>query len=95
MPDWYLFGLQLGVSRNELDMIKRQYPWDNHMCKVKMFEAWLRVDTNATCGKLARALVGVGKRNIAEALCIARGTYHMYTDCCGVGIRVNCGRFWM
>ena len=46
------------------------------MCKVKMFEAWLRVDTNATCGKLARALVGVGKRNIAEAMCTARGIHH-------------------
>ena len=46
------------------------------MCTVKMFKAWLRVDTNATCVKLARALVDVGKRNIAEAMCTARGTDH-------------------
>ena len=71
-----------------MDMIKRQYPWDDYMCKVKMFEAWVIVDTNATCGKLARALVAVGKRNIAEALCTARGMYHTYTDCCGVGIGI-------
>ena len=43
------------------------------MCKVKMFGAWLRVDTSASYRKLARALTAVGKRNIAEALCTARG----------------------
>ena len=73
VPNWYLLGLQLGVSADELDVIERNYPRDNHMCKVKMFGAWLRVDTSATYGKLARALVAVGKWNIAEALCTARG----------------------
>ena len=43
------------------------------MCKVKMFAAWLKVDTNASYRKLARALVAVGKRNVAEAMCIERG----------------------
>ena len=43
------------------------------MCKVKMFGAWLRVDTTATYRKLARALVAVGKRNVGEAMCIERG----------------------
>ena len=43
------------------------------MCKVEMFGAWLRVDTSATYRKLARALTAVGKRNIGEALCTAKG----------------------
>ena len=73
VPDWYLLGLQLGVSTDELDVIERNYPRDNHMCKVRMFGAWLRMDTSATYRKLARALVTLGKRNIAEALCTARG----------------------
>ena len=73
VPNWYLLGLQLGVSEDELDMIEINYPRDNDLCKVKMFGAWLRVDTSATYGKLARALVTVGKRNIAEAMCTARG----------------------
>ena len=73
VPTWYLLGLQLGVSTDELDVIERNYPRDNHMCKVKMFGAWLRMDTSATYRKLARALVTLGKRNIAEALCTARG----------------------
>ena len=73
VPNWYLLSLQLGVSGDELDVIERNYPRDNHMCKVKMFGTWLRVDTSATCRKLARALVTLGKRNIAEAFCTARG----------------------
>ena len=73
MPDWHLLGLQLEVRADELDVIERNYPRDNHVCKAKMFGAWLRVDTNATYEKLVRALVAVGKRNIAEAMCIARG----------------------
>ena len=76
MPNWYLLGLQLGVSADELDVIETNYPRDNHMCKAKMFGAWLRADTSATYEKLARALVTVGKRNIAEAMCTARGMSH-------------------
>ena len=54
-------------------MIERNYPRDNDLCKVKMFGAWLRVDTSATYEKLARALVAVGNRTIAERICTARG----------------------
>ena len=74
VPNWYLLGLQLGVTADELDVIERNYPRDNQMCKAKMFGAWLRMDTSATDEKLARSLVAVGKRNIAEAMCAARGT---------------------
>ena len=73
MHNWYLLGLQLGVSGDELDEIERNYPRDNQMCKVKMFGTWLRVDTSATYGKLARALLVVGNRSLAEAMCTARG----------------------
>ena len=93
VPNWYLLGLQLGVSGDELDMIERNYPRDNDLCKVKMFGAWLRMDTSATYKKLGRALVTLGKRNIAEAMCTARGTSYMNNHvhilvrilCCGGG----------
>ena len=81
MLDWYLLGLQLGVSAYELSVIQRNHPRDDHMCKVMMFEAWLRVDTSATYQKLARALVTVGKRSIAEAMCIARGMKVTRLEC--------------
>ena len=81
VPNWYLLGLQLGVSADELDVIEILYYLDNRMCKTKMFGAWLRMDTSATYGKLARALVTVGKRNIAEAMCTARGTKTTALEC--------------
>ena len=81
VPNWYLLGLQLGVSGDELDVIERNYSRDNHMCKVKMFGTWLRVDTSATYSKLARAMVTVGNRTIAEALCTTRGTEVTLATC--------------
>ena len=78
VPNWYLLGLQLGVGGDELDMIERNYPRDNDLCKVKMFGAWLRMDTSATYRKLARVLVTLGKRNIAERMCIARGIHWLH-----------------
>ena len=98
VPNWYLLGLQLGISADELDVIERNYPRDNDLCKVKMFGAWLRMDTSASYGKLARALAAVGKRNIAKAMCTARGMkitmlespciyYSVY---CAVGPEVEC-----
>ena len=97
VPNWYLLGLQLGLSADELDVIERNYLRDNRMCKTKMFAAWLRMDTSANYERLARALVTVGKRNIAEAMCTARGTktttleysiyYSVHALCCGAGWR--------
>ena len=81
VPNWYLLGLQLGISGDELDMIEKNYPRDNDLCKVKMFGVWLRVDTSASYRKLVRALVTVGKRNIAEALCTARGMEVTALEC--------------
>ena len=54
-------------------MIEGSYHRDNDLCKVKMFGAWLRVDTGATYEKLAKALAAVGYRTIAEGICTARG----------------------
>ena len=73
VPNWYLLGLQLGVSGDKLDMIEKNYSRNNHMCKVKMFGTWLRLDTSATYGKLTRALIAVGNRTIAETVCITKG----------------------
>ena len=81
VPNWYLLGLQLRISGDELDVIERNYPRDNHMCKVKMFGTWLRMDTSATYEKLARALFTVGKRKIAEAMCTARGRKATTLEC--------------
>ena len=71
---WYKLGLELGVSPYDLDVIEGNYPRDREMCKLKMFGAWLRGDADSTYEKLVKALTAVGKRSIAEAICLARGT---------------------
>ena len=81
VPNWYLIGLHLGVSGDELDVIERNYPRDNDLCKVKMFGAWLSMDTRASYRKLTRALVAVGKKNIAAAVCTARGMEVTTPEC--------------
>ena len=92
VPNWYLLGLQLGVGGDELDMIETNYPRDNDLCKVKMFGAWLRADSRATYGKLARALVTLRKRSIAEALCTARGMEFIILECSC--IYLVCAMLW-
>ena len=70
---WYKFGLQLGVSAEDLDIIETNYPRNADMCKIKMFAEWRRSDTNPTYEKLVRALAAVGKRKLAESVCSAQG----------------------
>ena len=62
------------------------------MCKVKMFGAWLRMDTSATYGKLAMALVALGKRNIAEAMCASRGTKAKHLKFMYTIVYIHCSR---
>ena len=69
---WYRLGLQLEVKTEDLDVIEMKYR-DADMCKIKMFAEWLRCDTNPTYKKLVVALLAVGKRNLAESVCSARG----------------------
>ena len=70
-------------------MIERNYSRDNHMCKVKMFGTWLRVDTSASYRKLARAFVAVGNRTIAEAVCTTRGMKVILVACVRVYYTVS------
>ena len=72
---WYRLGLQLGITSGDLDVIEKNYPRDADMCKVKMFDKWLRGDTNPTYKKLVRALATVRERNLAESVCSAKGQY--------------------
>ena len=70
---WYRLGLVLGVRADVLDIIEKNYPRDADMCKVKMFTEWQRGDFNPTYEMLVRALAGIGKRKLAESVCISQG----------------------
>ena len=70
---WYRVGLELEVMPYDLDVIAKNYPQDHEKCKLEMFGKWLRGDTDSTYVKLVKSLTAVGKRSIAEAMCLARG----------------------
>ena len=72
---WYRLGLRLGVRADDLDVIEKNYPRDTDMCKVKMFNKWLKSDTDPNYEKLIKALAAVGKRCLAESVCADQGTY--------------------
>ena len=71
---WYRLGLQLGVRADDLEVIESNYLRDTSMCKVKMFDKWLRSDANPNYEKLIKALAAVGKRRLAESVCADQGT---------------------
>ena len=76
---WYRLGIQLGVTKNELDVIERNHPRDAKRWQLEMFDTWLRSDSSATYERLIKALVLVGKQSLAEMLCRKYGMLHVCT----------------
>ena len=77
---WYRLGIQLGVTKNELDVIEQNHPRDAKRWQLEMFDTWLRSDSSATYEKLIKALALVGKRSLAGELCRKYGMLcvHVY-----------------
>ena len=70
---WYNLGLQLQVDQEELETIQSKHPQDDRICQTKMFGVWLREIEHANYQKLLRALVAIGRRDIAESVCDKEG----------------------
>ena len=66
---WQRLGIQLGMRKDELDVIEQNHPRDAKRWRLEMFETWLRSDTSATYEKLIKALVVVGESSLAKELC--------------------------
>ena len=66
---WHRLGIQLGVPKDELDVIEQNHPRDAKRWRLEMFATWLRSDTSATYEKLIKALVVVGESSLAKELC--------------------------
>ena len=63
---WYSFGVELDVEDEELDNLEKHS--DPHKRLIKMFSTWLENGENPTYRQLLRALVNVGKRDVAESI---------------------------
>ena len=64
---WYSFGTELEIDDEELDDLEEKYS-DPHKRLIKMFGVWLEKGENPTYRKLLKALVNVGKRDVAELI---------------------------
>ena len=72
---WYNLGLQLQVNQGELETIQSKHPQDDRICQTKMFGVWLREAEHPNYKKLLRALVAIGRRDIAESVCDKEGNF--------------------
>ena len=66
--DWYKLGLLLGISEDELDIIRYDCRDKYQECEREMFKLWLRTDADASYKKLASALYAVGDGWKADSL---------------------------
>ena len=73
IKDWYKLGLLLGISEDELDIIRYDCRDKYRDCEREMFKLWLHTDADASYKKLASALYAVGNSWWADRLCEEHG----------------------
>ena len=62
------------MDYKELDNLE-QRDSDPYRRLIKMFGVWLEKGENPTYRKLLKALVNIGKRDVAESICTEIGRY--------------------
>ena len=78
LANWELVGPHLGLSREQLDIIKRDCFNQTRHCVIDMFNKWLAIDTSFKSyeeglKKVVEALYKVGENTIADELCGSKG----------------------
>ena len=65
-PQWYELGLELGLTKSDLDIIEKDDGRDSSTCRRKMFSKWLSSSNDASYSGLVDALVEIDKKDVAE-----------------------------
>ena len=76
--EWYSLGTELEIDDEELDELGEKHGDDPHRRMIKVFGVWLEKGETPTYRKLLKALVNIGKRDVAESICTEIG------ECVGV-----------
>ena len=74
-------GTELELDDEELEELEQKYS-DPHRRMVKIFDVWLKKVENPNYGKLIKALVNIGKKDVAQSLCTDLGMYLKFHNCC-------------
>ena len=79
---WFDFGLYLGLSYNDLEVIETNYPQDAEQCLTECLAKWLTDDTEATWNKLAITAGEVGETSVATiATSISKIIFNINSHC--------------
>ena len=65
--EWKKLGINLGVSKDDLDEIQHNNEWD-YQRKLEMSKLWLQCTPNATWEDVVIALQKMGKNKVAEGI---------------------------
>ena len=78
LANWKLVGPHLGLSREQLDIIRTDHFNQTQHCVMDMFNKWLATDTSFNSyeeglKKVVEVLYKVGENTIADELCGSKG----------------------
>lgn len=66
--NWEMFGINLGFEMHKLDEIKARYNGDLVMCKNRLYDMWLRQNTQASWKDVIQALQNMGEMKVAQKI---------------------------
>ena len=66
--NWENLGVKLNITMQKLQEIKLQYNGDLDMCKNKLYDTWLRQNSNPSWREIVEALEQIEENNLARKI---------------------------
>ena len=70
---WYLLGIFLGMKKDILDTLEREYPKVPNRCLMEMIDIWIKSDITASWLILAHGLKNLGMLTLAKNIAANHG----------------------
>ena len=68
VTDWYTLGVSLGLKRDQLKAIEKDYHHDNNRCMIEMLACWIENTLNPTWEAVAKALNLMKLQEVADTI---------------------------
>lgn len=66
--NWESLGIRLGLQMHQLEKIRHDCQGDLEMCKNRLYDCWLRQNTNPTWRQVVEALEQMEENNLADKI---------------------------
>ncbi len=73
VSEWELLGFHLGIKKYKLNDIKEERRGKASLCKMDMFDYWLRADIHASWRKVVEALEQMDDIELSHSLRVSHG----------------------